>query len=455
MFLVSLNVGRIMNNRRVVIIGAGFAGISAAREFAGNAVDVLLLDRNNYHTFLPLLHQVVTCELEPEHIICPIRKLIQTQPNVQFATNEVKRVDFVSQVVETNNCLIHYDYLVLACGSTSQFFGIPGVSEYSFSLKNLEDSVILRNQIVSCFELAQEEADICRRQELLTFTIVGGGATGVELAGELAELIYGTLVNDYPVINFRQVRVVLLQAGDKLLPEMPLRLSVYAKRQLQKMGVEVKVASRVAKVMENAVYWENSHFKDLHFKDLQAIPCRTVIWTAGVCGNPVAKKWGLVTDSNGKVTVLPTLQVPEYPQVYIVGDLAAPQNEQLPMLAPVATQQGATAARNILRHIKGKNPQPMRYQHQGSMVIIGRHAAVVNLFGKVNLTGFVAWLLWLFVHLAFLPSTRNRFHVLLNWLWSYFSRDRSVRLILPLYPASKSNPATQSTSDNNKRVEIN
>ncbi len=439
-----------MNNQRVVIIGAGFAGISAARTFAGNFVDVLLLDRHNYHTFLPLLHQVATCELEPEHIVCPIRQLLKTQPNVQFATNEVKRVDFVSQVIETNNCLIHYDYLVLACGSTSQFFGVPGVYEHSFPLKNLEDSVNLRNQIISCFELAQEEADISRRQELLTFTIVGGGATGVELAGELAELIYGTLVKDYPAIDFRQVRVLLLQAGNKLLPEMPLRLSVYAKRQLQKKGVEVKVASRVTKVMENVVYQE-----DPQFKHSQAIPCRTVIWTAGVCGNPVVKKWGLATDSNGKVTVLPTLQVPEYPQVYIVGDLAAPQNAQFPMLAPVATQQGATAAHNILHHIQGKNPQPIRYQHQGSMVIIGRHAAVANLFGKVNLTGFVPWLLWLVVHLAFLPSTRTKFHVLLNWLWSYFSCDRSVRLILPLHPASQSKPAPQSATDDSKRVEIN
>jgi NADH:ubiquinone reductase (H+-translocating) len=451
-----------MANPRVVIIGAGFAGISAARTFAGTSIDVLLLDRHNYHTFLPLLHQVATCELEPEHIVCPIRELLKTSPNVQFATNEVKRVDFVSQVIETNNCLIPYDYLILACGSTSQFLGIPGVYEHCFPLKNLEDSVNLRNQIISCFELAQEEADFSRRQELLTFTIVGGGATGVELAGELTELIYGTLVKDYPAIDFRQVRVLLLQAGDKLLPEMRSRLSVYAKRQLQKMGVEVKVTSRVTKVMENAVYWEDSHFQKLTQKIAQKsvqksefIPCQTVIWTAGVCGNPVAKKWGLVTDGNGKVTVLPTLQVPEYPQVYVVGDLAAPQNAQFPMLAPVATQQGVNAANNILRHLKGQNPQPMSYQHQGSMVIIGRHRAVANLFGKVNLTGFVAWLLWLVVHLAFLPSTRNRFHVLLNWVWSYFSCDRSVRLILPLYPATKLQPAPQSINDDSKRVEIN
>jgi NADH:ubiquinone reductase (H+-translocating) len=439
-----------MANLRVVIIGAGFAGISAARRFAGTSIDVLLLDRHNYHTFLPLLHQVATCELEPEHIVCPIRELLKTSPNVQFATHEVKRVDFVSQVIETNNCLIHYDYLVLACGSTSQFFGVPGASEHCLTLKSLEDSVNLRNQIISCFELAQDEADFSRRQELLTFTIVGGGATGVELAGELAELIYGTLVKDYPAIDFRQVRVLLLQAGDKLLPEMRSRLSVYAKRQLQKMGVEVKVTSRVTKVMENAVYQQDSQLKNS-----LVIPCQTVIWTAGVCGNPVTKKWGLATDSNGKVTVLSTLQVPEYPQVYVVGDLAAPQNVQLPMLAPVATQQGATAANNILRHIKGQNPQPMHYQHQGSMVIIGRHAAVANLFGKVNLTGFVAWLLWLVVHLAFLPSTRNRFHVLLNWIWSYFSCDRAVRLILPLYPATKLQPASQSITDDSKRVEIN
>lgn len=417
-----------MARQRVVVVGAGFAGISAVRQFADSDIEVLLLNRDNYHAFLPLLPQVAACKLEPEHIVYPIRGLLRKLPNVEFATTEVQRIDLMAQVIETNSCLVHYDYLILACGSASHFLGVPGANKYSFSLKHLNHAVKLRNHILDCFERSLFTADISQRQQLLTFTIVGGGATGVELAGELIELIRNTLVKDYPSVDFHRVRVLLLQAGDKLLPEMPSHLSDYAKRRLERMGVEVKVRSRVTQITEEAVYLEDS----------RVIPTQTVVWTAGVRGNPDAEKWGLSTNKNGQVTVLPTMQVPEYPQVYVVGDLAAQQDRKLPMVAPVATQQGITAATNILRQIKGKNPQPLKYKHQGSMVIIGRHTAVASI--GINITGFLAWLLWLFIHLAFLPGIRNRLHVLINWVWNYLLSESPVRLILPLGSASKLNP---------------
>jgi NADH dehydrogenase len=422
-----------MTRHRVVVVGAGFAGISAVRQFANSDIEVLLLNRDNYHAFLPLLPQVAACKLEPEHIVYPIRGLLRKLPNLEFVTTEVKRIDLVSQVVETDSCLVHYDYLILACGSTSHFLRVPGASKYSFALKSLINAVKLRNHILDCFERWQSlckgeslfTADISQRQQLLTFTIVGGGTTGVELAGELIELIRGSLVKDYPSVDMRRVRVLLLQAGEKLLPEMPAHLSDYAKCKLERMGVSVRVRSRVTQITEDAVYLEDSG----------VIPTQTVVWTAGVGGNRDAQEWGLPTNKNGQVTVLPTLQVAEYPQVYVIGDLAALQDRKLPMVAPVATQQGITAATNILRQIKGKNPQPLKYKHQGSMVIIGRHTAVASI--GINITGFLAWLLWLFIHLAFLPGTRNRLHVLINWVWNYLLSESPVRLILPLGSASK------------------
>jgi NADH:ubiquinone reductase (H+-translocating) len=383
--------------------------------------------KEGYHAFLPLLPQVAAGKLEPEHIVYPIRGLLRKLPNVEFATTEVKRIDLVSQVIETDSCLVHYDYLILACGSTSHFLGVTGANKYTFSFKCLSHAVKLRNQILDCFERSLFIADISQRQQLLTFTIVGGGATGVELAGELIELIRGSLVKDYPSVDLRCVRVVLLQAGEKLLPEMPPHLSDYAKYKLQQMGVEVRVRSRVTQITEDAVYLEDSRI----------IPTQTVVWTAGVRGNPNAEKWGLPTNKNGQVTVSPTLQVNEYPQVYVVGDLAAIENRKLPMVAPAATQQGITAATNILRQIKGKNPQPLKYKHQGSMVIIGRNTAVASI--GINITGFLAWLLWLFIHLAFLPGIRNRLHVLINWVWNYLLSESPVRLILPSGSATKLN----------------
>lgn len=407
-----------MTRQRVVIVGAGFAGLSAARALGNSPCEVLLVNRENYHTFVPLLHQVATCGLAPEHIVCSIRNLIKKYSNIKFVTTEVDKIDLETKIIEVNGVLINYDYLILACGSTSRFFGVPGAYEHSLTLKSLQNSVNIRNHLLNCFEAAPEEVRVSRQQQHLTFTIVGGGATGVEMAGDLATLVYGTLSKDYPNLDFRRVRVLLLHSGERLLPEMPTRLSNYTARQLQQLGVEVQLNSRVTGVTENAV----------HLEDSRVIPCHTVIWTAGVEGNNKLNKWGLLTNRNNQVKVFSTLQVPEHPQVYAVGDLAALHDKQLPSSAPVAIQQGITAANNILRQIKGKNPQPLRYQHQGSMVIIGRHAAVAHI-GKVKLTGFAAWFLWLVIHLACLPGNLNRLQVLISWGWIYFLREHPMRLI--------------------------
>ncbi|BAZ09265.1 putative NADH dehydrogenase [Calothrix sp. NIES-4071] len=409
-----------MTRQRVVIVGAGFAGISAARALVNSSCEVLLVNRENYHTFVPLLHQVASCGLAPEHIVHPIRKIVKKYNNIKFITSEVNKIDLKSKIIEVNDCPITYDYLILACGSTSKYFGVPGAYEHSLTLKSLKDSVNIRNHLLSCFEVAAYEVRVSRRQQHLTFIIVGGGATGVEMAGEVASLVYGTLIKDYPSLDFGRVRVLLVHSGERLLPEMPPALSNYTARKLQQLGVEVQLNSRVTGVTENAVHLE-SH----------VIPCHTVIWTAGVQGDEKVNKWGLTTNRNNQVKVFSTLQVPEYPQVYAIGDLAAlsdKQYKQLPMVAPVAVKQGITAANNILRQIKGQNPQPLHYRHQGSMVIIGRHAAVANI-GQVKLTGFPAWFLWLVIHIGCLPGWSNRLHVLISWGWIYFLREYPVQLI--------------------------
>ncbi len=406
-----------MSRQQVVIIGGGFGGLSVVRALANAPVDVLLLNSDNYYTSFPLLHQVATGELEPELIAYPIRSMLRHIKNVRFMTANVKQVDISSQCIQTDKYFIPYDFLIIATGSDSKFLSIPGTREYTFPLKKLEQAVNLRNQIISCFEQAILEVNPSLCQQLLTFTIIGGGATGVELAASLREMV-AAVVKDYPTLDISQVRVILLQAGDSLVPQMPRRLRIYIKLQLEKMGVEVLLRSRVTQVTSEAVYLQDS----------TVIPTKTTIWTGGVTGNPLATAWGLPTDINGRVTVLPTLQVPEHPQVYIVGDLASLAG--MPMLAPVAIQQGKIAASNIIRQIQHKKLLPMHYQHMGNMVILGRYDGVLDL-GRVRLTGVIAWLIWLAVHLLILPGFRNQLLVLINWIWGCLFRDRLVRLILP------------------------
>lgn len=408
---------------RVVIVGAGFGGLWAARALAGKPVEALLLDKDNFHAFWPLLYQVAAAELEAEQIAFPVRRILRNKRNVSFLMGHVHDVDFEEQIVYTKQQQIPYDYLVLALGSASTYFGIPGAREHSFALKTIEEGIALRNHILRCFELALQEADEARRRRRLTFVIVGGGPTGVEYAGALSELIYGPLRKDYHGVNIDEVSVVLVEMMDTLLAAMPPRLGRYAVQRLEDRQVQVRLNTTVSEVAKKAV----------HFEDGSHLQTETVIWTAGVRGAPLAEAWGLETARGQRVKVRSTLQLPQRERVYAAGDLVAftgDDGQPLPMLAPVAMQQGQHAARNILRQIEGQAPQPFHYRDKGTMATIGRSAAVAHIFGR-TFTGFLAWIIWLVIHLFQLIGFRNRLIVMINWAWSYLFFERMVRLILP------------------------
>ena len=332
---------------RIVIIGAGFGGLWAARALAQAPADIVVIDRNNYHTFFPLLYQVGAAELEPEDIAYPVRNIFRKLPNVLFCLADVKQVDLAAKTIKAEGRIIHYNYLILALGSTSHFFNILGAAAHTFSLKTLEEGVILRNHVLHCFEQATREDDSRHRQRLLTFTIIGGGPTGVEFAGALTELVRGPLKKDYPTLDLSQVRILLIEATDHLLVGQPQDLGDYAFRRLQEMGVQIQLHSRVSQVTPESVYLE----------DGTTISTETAIWTAGVGGDGAVQNWGLPLTPNNQVTVGPTLQVPNYPEVYVIGDLARVEQDgrPLPMIAPVAIQEGVTASGNILRLMKGQS----------------------------------------------------------------------------------------------------
>lgn len=384
--------------------------------------EVVLLDCNNYHTFLPLLYQVAAAEIEPEEITYPVRSILRKMPNARFVMAEVRSVDFAARTINPGNHTIPYDYLILSVGSVSNFFGVAGAEEHAFPLKTMEQAIELRNHILCCFERAVQEPDVERRKELLTFVIVGGGPTGVEYAGALAELICHPLVKDYPKLDFREVKMLLLEAMDSLMPAFPERLQTYAANRLRGMGVDVRLGAVVSEITPESVL----------LKDGTSIRTRTVAWTAGVRGEPLAANWGLPTARNGRVKVLPTLQTPDYPEVYVIGDLAHFEQDgtPLPQVAPVAIQQGTAAALNVSRQVRGEAPLPFRYNDPGTMVTIGRNAGAAQI-GSYAFTGFPAWLLWLGVHIYNLIGFRNRLFVLINWAWDYFFYERAVRLILP------------------------
>ncbi|HEX7621060.1 MAG TPA: NAD(P)/FAD-dependent oxidoreductase [Anaerolineales bacterium] len=427
---------------RVVIIGAGFAGLWAARTLAYSQTEVLVLDRNNYHTFFPLLYQVAAAELEPEDIVYPVRRVLRGQQNIRFLMNEVTEIDLVGKQVKTTDHVFPYDFLVFAIGSTSHFFGVTGAAEYAYQLKTLEQASALRNHILFRFERALCETDPKHRQQMLTFAIVGGGPTGVEFAGALAELIRGPLVKDYQALDPREMHVLLLEATDRLLAPFPERLGTYAVSRLQKMGVEIHLRMIVNQITPEHV----------QFKDGSIIPLETVIWTAGVQGESFNAE--LPRMRNGQVRVLPTLQTPDHPEIYIIGDLAYLEEDghSLPMLAPVATQQGEAVARNIIRQTNGQEPVPFHYHNRGTMVTIGRNAAIAYIGGHA-ITGFPAWILWLTIHLYSLIGFRNRLLVLINWAWDYLFFERAVHLIVSL-PGSQTRKAKETSSGVDSKVTI-
>ncbi len=406
----------------VVVVGAGFGGLWTAKALADAPVRVTMFDKNNYHTFLPLLYQVAAGELAPEQIGYPVRAILREYKNVDFALAEVTAVNLNNKTIHAAGNEIAYDYLVLATGSVSNFFGIPGAAEHTFSLKALEDGVVLRNQILRRFELAMYEPDEVVRRRLLTFVVVGGGPTGVEYAGALSELIYGPIARDYPALDVNEVRIVLVEATSDLLGAMPAHLREYAATRLENMRVDVLLDTRVTAVSAEAIT----------FADGTQVASDTIVWTAGVGGDELAADLGLELTGNGRLLVEPTLQLPGHPDVFVIGDLAgfATEDGFLPMLAPVATQQGTAVGENIKLALAGKPLTNFVYKDRGAMATIGRNKAVAMIAGR-SFAGVFAWLVWLVIHLLNLIGFRNRLSVLINWAWSYLFFERVVRLILP------------------------
>ncbi len=416
---------------RVVVIGCGFAGLWAVRTLARHPVHVKVIDQNNYHTFIPLLYQVAAGELEPEEIGYPVRGIFRGRRTVQFYMERVSRVDLEARLVIAPEVTLRYDYLIIATGSVSDFYGLPGAAEHALPLRTLDQAVVLRNEILATFEKAVDEADPERRRQLLTFAIVGGGPTGVEFAGALAELLHGPLCRDFRTLDFSEVRVLLFQRDPRLLWEMAPRAGEYAAARLRGMGVEVFTGASVSRISPTSV----------QLQDGRTFSTGLVVWTAGVRADPLPATWGLPADRWGRIPVLPTLQVPGRPEVYVVGDQASCANgQELPMLASVAIQEGQAAAENVARQAAGKQPEPFRYHNRGVLATIGRNAAVAQ-FGRVVVRGFFAWVLWLTVHILYLIGFRRRLSVLISWAMDYFFQERAVRLILPSRASTAEPPA--------------
>jgi len=433
-----VNAGVTDRRPRVVILGAGFGGLWTARALRRAAVDVTLIDRNNFHTFLPLLYQVGAAELEPFAIARPVRTIVRRQRNIQFLNAVAHRLDPARKLVHTDRGVHGYDYLVVALGTVAHDFGVPGARRHAFPLKTIEDGIALRSHVLARFEAAMHEPDAARRAEILGFLVVGGGPTGVEYAGALSELVRGPLARDYPAV-VGDASITLIEAAPRLLTAMPERLSEYARRRLEGMGVSVRTGELVEEVTASGARLRSaaaSAAESAQPDDADGsgeIRGQTVAWTAGVRGAPEAAEWGLPLAPGGRIEVGPTLQVPGHPEVFVVGDLAkiSGGDAPLPMLAQVAMQGGEHAARSIRRLLDGDDPEPFRYRDKGIMAVIGRNAAVARVAGR-GFTGFPAWLLWLGIHLVYLIGFRNRFAALLNWAWDYVFFERVARILIPL-----------------------
>ncbi|MBC7543010.1 MAG: NAD(P)/FAD-dependent oxidoreductase [Candidatus Sericytochromatia bacterium] len=407
---------------RIVIVGAGFGGLNAARTLSGQPVDVLVLNRNNYHGFWPLLYQVATAGLEPESIAYPVRAILQQYRNVAFQMANVSGIDFDGRRVLTDGEPVPYDFLILAAGSTSNYFGNRELETNTFGMKDIDEAEALRNHVLLCFEQAVREPDPDRRAALMTFVIVGGGPTGVELAGAFSELVRHVLPNDYPMLDLALARVLLVEAGEHILATFPQPLQDKALAKLKQMGVDIRLGTAVEHVDQSEVV----------FKDGRIVPSCTVVWAAGVKAAELADRLGVTQARAGRIPVAPTLALPGHPEVFIIGDMAYLEgyngHNAFPMVAQVAIQQGKLASANILAELSGRPQQPFKFFDKGSMATIGRRAAIMDAFG-IQLSGFLAWLGWLFIHLIELIGFRNRLIVLMNWMYNYFTYDRGVRLI--------------------------
>jgi NADH dehydrogenase len=408
------------SNPRVVIVGAGFGGLVAARTLARDPVQITLIDRQNFHTFQPLLYQVATAGLSPGEIAAPIRWILRSRRNIEVLMSEVQDFDLARRVVRLPDGEIPYDYLVVASGASHAYFGHDEWEPLAPGLKTIEDALEIRRRVLLAFELAERQANSEKKQVQLNFVVVGGGPTGVELAGTLAEIARRALTNEFRTIDPRKTRIVLLEGGPRILPAYPEDLSRSAEEQLRRLGVEVHTSAMVTNVTPGAV----------HMGETQ-LPAAGIIWAAGVAASPLGKKLGAPVDRAGRVAVNPDLSLPGHPEIFVIGDLATLKDENgklLPGVAPVAMQEGKATAHNIAAELRGEPRKNFRYFNKGSLATIGRAAAVAE-FGKIHISGFLAWLAWLFIHVFFLIGFRNRIIVLVQWAWSYFTYERGARLI--------------------------
>jgi NADH dehydrogenase len=433
---------------RIVIIGGGFGGLHAARVLDGAEVRVTIVDRHNYHLFQPLLYQVATASLSPADIASPIRWVLRKQRNVEVMLTEVRGIDVAGQRVLIDpgppdvaarqaQDAVPYDYLIIAAGAAHAYFGHPEWAERAPGLKTLDDALDMRRQILLAFEAAERERDPDKQRRLLTFVIVGGGPTGVELAGALGEIARHSLRQDFRHIRSESARIILLEGGPDILATFPGRLRAAARQSLERLGIEVRTGSLVIQVDADGVVWRSASAATAVADG--RIAAQTVLWAAGVAASPVAASLGVPLDGVGRVRAEPTLAVPGLANVFVAGDICAlaQDGRPLPGVAQVAMQEGAHAARNVLHAIKGERLVPFRYHDYGTMAVIGRGSAVADI-GPVKASGFFAWLFWLFLHIFWLIGFRNRIAVMGEWAWSYITRQRRVRLITGehLWPSS-------------------
>jgi len=417
---------------QVIIIGAGFGGLEAAKKLACEDLRLMVIDRTNYHLFQPLLYQVATAALSPADIAAPVRAILSKCRNVEVILAEVESVDVEARKVKTNDMEFEYDYLILATGARHSYFGHDEWEKLAPGLKSLEDAIELRRRILLAFEFAEKTTDEAARKAAMNFVVIGGGPTGVEMAGAIAEISRYALSKDFCHIDPSQARVILIEGEPRVLAAYPPDLSESARKQLVDLGVEVRTSTRATNLTEAGVQIGD-----------EFIPCRVKIWAAGNNASFVGKTLGAPADRFGRVVVNDDLTVPGHPEVQVIGDLAnfSHQNgEPLPGISPVAMQQGRHAARNILRMIRGQNPRPFRYFDKGTMATIGRNKAVADL-KFFHLSGFPAWLAWLFVHIIFLVGFRNRLLVLIQWAWAYLTFDKGARLITRNFQSEHRPPA--------------
>lgn len=406
---------------RVVIVGGGFGGLEAAKALRKAPVRVTLLDRQNHHLFQPLLYQVATAALSPADIAEPLRGILRTQENAEVILTEVQGVDPWRRQVLTSDGAFAYDYLIVAAGARHSYFGRPEWEQFAPGLKSIDDALEIRRRMLLAFEIAEKTHDDAERRAALTFVVVGGGPTGMEMAGAIAEIARFTLVRDFRHIDATHARVILLDAGERVISNFAPDLSEAARRQLYDIGVEVRLRSRVEKLTDSAVV----------LKGGEEIATRTVVWAAGNAASPLGQSLGVPYDAQGRVIVREDLSIPGHQEIFVIGDMAhfAPGGgTPLPGLSPVAMQQGRHAARNIRKLIAGGWTERFAYRDKGTMATIGRHRAVADT-GFLRFSGFTAWLAWLFVHLIFLISFRDKVLVFTNWAWQYVTKGRGARLI--------------------------